>query len=411
MSRRPELKWPSYSGDAVRKVNELVTAGEVFDYSGTGPVAELEGAFSTLHGGAMAVSFNSGTSALFAAFAALGLGNGDEVLVPNLTFLSSASPLLWLGATPVLVDSERSEPSICAEEVARLVTPRTRAVVVTHLFGNPVDIKGVQAVCSANGLKLIEDCSHAHASTYESQHVGTFGDAAVYSIGAKKVVTGGHGGVLVTRDPVLRDLALLIGHFKPRTRIDVRLPELAQYAEFALGGNLRLSPLSAILALDHLNCLDELSRIRDSNVAVLDSVFDGPLVRVRTRPPRTNGTHFDVVYRLPDDVPTSARNDLLDRLREAGVAATQPATRPLNRVLRRMGSGIPVGAEQTYLQRLITLSQSAPSDNEVPCSVRQHDRMISIPTGYLHVADSVEVREIARCAAPVLDGITESRTK
>ena len=101
--------WPVYSPEAANEVAQLVADGDVYDYAGKGPVKELEQLFSRLHGDRHVVSFNSGTSALYAALAALGVTDGDEVIVPNLTFLASASPALWLGARPVLVDSSADD--------------------------------------------------------------------------------------------------------------------------------------------------------------------------------------------------------------------------------------------------------------------------------------------------------------
>src|SRR5690606_3080418 len=124
---------------ALARVTDMVRRGATFDYAGSGVVAELESTFSAAQGGRHVVSFNSGTSALFAAFAALGLGPGDEVLVPSWTFFATASPLLWLGAVPVLVDSSAG-PGVTAREFAARVTRRTRAIATTHLFGDTVDL-------------------------------------------------------------------------------------------------------------------------------------------------------------------------------------------------------------------------------------------------------------------------------
>src|SRR5450759_3566979 len=101
MSADNTRPWPIYNAQTEQRIVELVRNGQVYDYSGRAPVVELEGLFSELHAGLHVISFNSGTSALFALLAALDIGEGDEVLVPNLTFLASASPLLWLGATPI----------------------------------------------------------------------------------------------------------------------------------------------------------------------------------------------------------------------------------------------------------------------------------------------------------------------
>ncbi|WP_199421590.1 DegT/DnrJ/EryC1/StrS family aminotransferase [Actinotalea solisilvae] len=400
--------WPVYSQAAADELAGLATAGTVYDYAGAGPVDQFEREFSALHGGRHAVSFNSGTSALFAALCALGVRAGDEVIVPNLTFLASASPALWLGAVPVLVDSCVAEPSVSPRSVRQALTPRTKAVVVTHLFGNPVDVSAVAAVCSEHRVALVEDCSHAHASDVAGAHVGTFGDAAIYSIGAGKVISGGHGGVMITADEAVRDLALLIGHFKPRTRTDVRTEDLRRYAEFALGGNLRLSPMAAVLAMDHLCSLDAISRARCHNVDVLDDHLAGLLEPVRSPEPRHNRTHFDVVYRLPEEVPTEARDALVGRLQRAHVPVTPPATRPLNRVLRAIPPEPAV--DNDLVRRLASTAAAAPPDEALPHSTSAHDRMISFPARLLHHRDAEVAHELGRRAHRVLAEVVGGRT-
>jgi dTDP-4-amino-4,6-dideoxygalactose transaminase len=400
----PDAPWPVYSPAAEQRVIDLIRNGQVYDYAGRAPVTELEEEFSRLHDGAHAVSFNSGTSALFALLGALGLGDGDEVLVPNLTFLASASPLLWLGGRPVLVDSHPEEPSIGPTAILSVLSARTKAVIVTHLFGNPVDAVRIADICKTRGIILIEDCSHAHASRIGQQHVGTFGDAAIYSIGGGKMVSGGHGGLLLTRNSVVRDIALLIGHFKPRSRTDLLNSDLHAYAEYALGGNLRLSPIAAALALDHLRDLNRLSRGRQINVDILAEAFDGLLERVQTPEPRMNATHFDIVFRLPEAIPSTTRDKLLSALADADVAATAPSTRPLNRVLRSIAA-TGQSRDNTYLERLVEFALSVPDDDGLPHSTIQHDRMISFPAGLLFRADGTYATELARKARPVLECI------
>lgn len=394
--------WPVYSTDVGVRISEMIAQGKVFDYAGAPPVTELEQRFSELHNGAHAISLNSGTSALFSALVGLNVSTGDEVIVPNLTFLASGSPLLWLDAKLVLADSDPSEPSIGVDAIASAITPQTRAVVVTHLFGNPVDVGAISELCRSNKIKLIEDCSHAHASAVGTEHVGTFGDVAIYSIGGGKLVSGGHGGILITQDEVVRDVALLLSAFKPRTRRNLFTGGLQRYAEFALGGNLRLSPLAAALALDHLDQLTQLSRARQDNVDVLDEAFEGLLEPVRCPPPRRNGSHFDIVYRLPKQVGSEHRGRFLDELSAAGIPVTAPSTRPLNRVLRSiLHPGAPT-CDNAFLRRLDSFAADAPADELLPHSTQQHDRMISFPARQLYAADVQAARWIAQTARPVL---------
>lgn len=401
--------WPVYGPGVAERTADMVSSGAVFDYTGQGPVRELEEEFSRRHEGRHVVSFNSGTSALYAALCGLGVGVGDEVIVPNLTFLASASPALWLGAVPVLVDSGPDDASIDPVAVEAAITERTRVVVVTHLFGNPVDLDAMVAVCARHGVSLVEDCSHAHASTLDARPVGLHGAAAIWSTGAGKLVSGGHGGLLATADATVRDVALMTGHFKPRARHDVLTESLRPYAEFALGGNLRLSPFSAVLALDHLTRIEELSADRCANVAVIDEYLAGLLVPLRTPAPRDNRSHFDLVYLLPDQLSVTTRGAVLEALRVAGVPATAPSTRPLNRVLRAMP---PISAEltQPLLHRLATLAAAAPTDERLPYSTGLYDRMVSLPANRLYGADPATAHALgAAVATAVRPFIQESR--
>jgi dTDP-4-amino-4,6-dideoxygalactose transaminase len=387
-------EWPTYSPTAVERAAELVRSGAVFDYSGGGPVLELEQEFAKRHEGRLALSFNSGTSALFAAYSALGLAPGDEVLVPNLTFLATASPLLWLGATPVLADCGADDPCLTVAALERALTARTRAVAVTHVFGFPAGMSGIMRFARQHNLAVVADCSHAHGSTIDGRPVGVFGDVAVYSVGARKMVSGGHGGVILTDDPGTRDSALLIGHFKPRSRAEISSSELRSQAEFGLGGNLRMSPLAAVLALDHLAALEDVVAAKLANVAVLDRALADRLVPLATSPDRVNGTFFDLVYELPPDAPTAARDRVLRELDAVGVAARAPATRPLNRVLRAIAAN-PADRRGVFWHRLADVAARAPRDDALPHSTGRHDRMVSFPATHLHDPDVQYARVLA----------------
>ncbi|MEU4385397.1 DegT/DnrJ/EryC1/StrS aminotransferase family protein [Promicromonospora sp. NPDC023805] len=398
MNRKP-APWPSYSALAVARVSDLIQRGATFDYAGSGPVAELESEFSRYQGGRHVVSFNSGTSALFAAFAALGLEPGAEVLVPSWTFFATASPLLWLGATPVLVDSG-SGPGVSATEFEKAITARTRAIVTTHLFGDTVELDALVALARDRGLPLVTDCSHAHATTFAGAPIGTFGDIAVFSVGARKMISGGHGGLLVTADSTFGDLATLVGHFKPRTRNRIRSQDLRRLGEFALGGNLRMSPLSATLALDHLERIDQISGSHLANIEVLDSAFLQWFDRPPTSERCDNRTRYDIVYQLRPGVPTSARDALVAALSVAEVPARPPATRPVHRVLATTRGGAP--ATHALVRRLQELASDAGSDLRLPSSASQHDRMISLESEYFYGADTTYSSEVARRAERAL---------
>src|SRR5690348_4949657 len=147
-------EWPVYTKEAVARASALLEAGRTFDYGRGEEIAALEDAFATTFG-RHALAVNSGTTALLAAYHTLGLGPGDEVVVPSFTFYSTATPLLLLRARPVLCDAGDSTGNVTAATIAAVLTERTKAVVVTHLFGWPCDMDEIVALCRRHGVALI----------------------------------------------------------------------------------------------------------------------------------------------------------------------------------------------------------------------------------------------------------------
>lgn len=244
----------------------------------TGPIAELEDEFLAFLGGSVehAITFNSGTSALHAAYLALGVGPGSTVLGPALTYHAALSPTFALGANVILADIDLSSRCLDLDSAERVIAKTPCDVVtVVHQWGRPANMDQVIAFADKHDLRLLEDCSHAHGSTYRGRPVGTFGDAAVFSLQANKAVFAGEGGILVTNDDAIADRATLVGHYRDRSRSEVRDPELRTYWETGYGLKTRLSPFNAIVAKHSLRRFPErmawrhrwLSRINDALAA------------------------------------------------------------------------------------------------------------------------------------------------
>ena len=174
-----------------------------FDFRGGPWVRKLEERAAEQLGGARVVSVNSATSGLYAAVGALGLGYGDEVIVSPYTMSACAVAPLIYGAIPVFADVEIETGCLSAAAVARVLTRRTRAVLVVHQFGIPADMDAIMALTREHGLKLIEDCAQAWGASYKGRPVGTMGDVGVFSFNVNKTVQAGEGGLCVTNDPDL----------------------------------------------------------------------------------------------------------------------------------------------------------------------------------------------------------------
>jgi dTDP-4-amino-4,6-dideoxygalactose transaminase len=194
------------------------------------------------------VSFNSGTSALLAAYVGLGVGPGDEVIGPALTFHAALSPSFLLGATVKLVDIRRDDRCLDANKLVAAFSPRTKVVVVVHQWGHPADMAAVTAAVRGRGIKILEDCSHAHGSRLLGRPCGTFGDAAVFSLQANKAVYAGEGGLMVTDDPEVYARATLLGHYRDRCHDELSGTTHARFWATGFGQKFRMSPLNAVVA-------------------------------------------------------------------------------------------------------------------------------------------------------------------
>ncbi len=195
-----------------------------------------------------AVTFNSGTSALQAAYLAIGIQPGDEVIGPALTFHAALTPCFLLGAEIRLVDVDIHTRCIDPAKLEQAITPRTKAITVVHQWGHPADMDVILEIANRHKLKVIEDCSHAHGSTYKGQPVGTFGNIAVFSLQAAKMIYAGEGGILVTDDQTFHDRAVLLGHYRDRSRDEITSPDLQRFWVTGYGQKYRMSPLNAVVA-------------------------------------------------------------------------------------------------------------------------------------------------------------------
>src|SRR5262249_37803164 len=153
----------------------------------------------------------NGTAALLAAFWAIDLKPGDEVLVPSATFWASVVPMLWVGAIPVFCESELDRLGLDPADAEQRITSRTRALVVTHLWGMPAKMTDLIALARRHNLKIIEDASHAQGAIWRDRPCGTLGDVGVFSLQTSKLAPAGEGGILLTNDEALLERAICLG--------------------------------------------------------------------------------------------------------------------------------------------------------------------------------------------------------
>src|SRR5690348_15314631 len=299
---------------------EAVSSGWVAQ----GPrVAEFEEAFASAIGVGYAVAVSSCTAGLHLALIAAGIGPGDEVVVPSLSFIATANAARYVGAVPVFADVDEATQNLTPATVEPCLTPRTRAVILVDQAGVPADLDAIHDLCGSRGITVIEDAACAVGSVYRGRPAGAGSTLSAFSFHPRKLLTTGEGGMLVTPDPdVAARLRRLREHgmdLSAAARHASRQPVIEHYME--LGFNFRMTDIQAAVGLVQLGKLDRLIARRRLLAQRYQQLLGGiPGVRTITDPAygTTNYQSFWVL--LPDDFPVS-RDELLQQLAQAGVSA------------------------------------------------------------------------------------------
>jgi len=311
---------PHFDSEEEALVLETLRSGWVTQ----GPrVAEFERNFAVSVSAAESIAVSSCTAALFLALHAKGIGPGDEVIVPALTFIASVNPIVHVGATPVFVDVDPATYNLDAKLVERAITPRTRAVMVVHQLGLPADLDAIGGVAAAHELTVIEDSACAIGSIYKGQPVGASGNLNCFSFHPRKVLVTGEGGMITTDDAELaarlrrlRHQGMSISDLE-RDRADRIVIE--SYPE--IGYNFRLSDLHAAIGIAQLRKLEGLLEERRDLAARYDSAFtDMPGIEPRHAPSYARANYQSYIVRLTG-VSRDARNEFMNGLRQEGVAS------------------------------------------------------------------------------------------
>ncbi len=272
-------------------------------------VKEFEKLFAEYIGVKHALTVCNGTVALDLILKALGIGSGDEVIVPDFTFIATANTVLFQDARPVFADIDLDTYNIDPNDVLEKITSRTRAIIVVHLYGHPADMKALSEIAEDHKLYLIEDAAQAHGAEYNGKKVGSLGIAGAFSFYATKNMTMGEGGAITTNDDGLAyRIDMLRNHGQEK-----------KYYHIALGGNYRITAIQAALGIVQLKKLNKLNEIRAKNAELLTNIIS----RISgLRPPKVKGPvkhvwHQYVIW-VEDDFPLS-RDELLVKLREHGI--------------------------------------------------------------------------------------------
>src|SRR5437667_2415873 len=307
-------------------------------------VRQFEEQFSARVGRKYGIAVANGSVALDVAVAALEIGHRDEVILPTFTIISCAAAVVRAGAVPVLVDSDLVTWNIDVDQVEARITPRTKAIVVVHTFGLPVDTDPLLELASKYHLRIIEDAAEMHGQTYKGRPCGSFGDISTFSFYPNKHVTTGEGGMLVTDDSELAQ--------KCRSLRNLCFQPPRRFVHHCLGWNFRMSNLQAALGVAQLERLNEfMARKR-----AMGKKYDDLLMNLRSiRLPLAKTSYADNIYwvyglLLDDSLPFESE-EAMRRLRDAAVE-TRPFFWPMHEqpVFRKMG--LFVGESYPVAERL-----------------------------------------------------------
>lgn len=239
---------PILNGNEEKYLVECIRTGWI---SSEGPfIKEFEEKMAAYVNRSFGVAVSNGSAALDIAVAALGLGHGDEVIMPAFTIISPALSVVRLGAVPVLVDSDPITWNMDVNKIEEKITVRTKAIVVVHIYGLPVDMDPVLGICKKYNLKLIEDAAEMHGQTYKGKPCGSFGDISIFSFYPNKHITTGEGGMLMANDEVIAERCRKLRNlaFEPRGR---------RFIHYEMGWNYRMTNLQAALGLAQLERIDD----------------------------------------------------------------------------------------------------------------------------------------------------------
>lgn len=328
----PHYKWPPQLGESVEACNILLQNVELSYYGKSGYIFQLENAFANYYSVPYAFAASSGTAAIYLACTALKLEPEDEVIVPTYSFPTVVTAILSTGARIRVCDTDSTTGNINIESFKNQLTSKVKAVLITHMWGDPVELDELMSVCAENNVKVIEDCSHAYGAQYKGTLVGTFGDIACFSTQANKAVFSGEGGMVLTSSQELYERVILHASSNRRVLDCVYSKEYRQFWESGLGLKLKMHPFGAPMALESLNSLKNTNFKRNLRASILNtSIANSKIINA----PRHNRVDTERVYYtykpyLNDEF-ISIRDELIECLILNGLDVTASSFIPLHK--------------------------------------------------------------------------------
>ena len=328
---------PHFDEQELANVVQAVKTGWVSSMGSFIP--EFEENFAAYCGVKYGVATSNGTCALHLALTVLGIEQGDEVIVPSLTFIATANAVRYAQATPVFVDSDPHHWCLDPDKLEAKITPKTRAIIPVHLYGHPCEMDAIADFARRHNLRVIEDVAQAHGAEYKAKKVGSFGDVACFSFYGNKMITTGEGGMCLTNSPELAErMKLLRDHAMSPTR---------RYWHDVIGFNYRMTNLQAAVGVAQLGKLDQFIEKKRA-IARWYQEGLGELARkgfisLHPEMPWAKGTYW--MYSILTEDTFVSRDELAQRMEQAGVE-TRPFFHPMHILPPyRNGESLPVCEE------------------------------------------------------------------
>lgn len=319
--RRIAVASPLLNGNELAYVTDCIKSSWI---SSQGKyVRGFEKQFSEYHNGMAALAVSNGTVALHLALVALGIGEGDEVIVPDLTFAASVNAILYTGATPVLIDIEEDTWNIDTNKLQECLTSKTKAIMPVHLYGAPCDMDSIMAFAAKNNLFVVEDCAEALGSYYKGKPVGTFGDAATYSFFGNKTITTGEGGMLLFKDAKVAQKAMVLR--------DHGMSKDKRYWHEFVGYNYRLTNLQAAVGVAQFERLEQFVKAKRKIAnTYIDTLAKFKFFSTPFDTQEYLNSYWLFTFLVKEDAPFG-RDDLMEYLNEQGIE-TRPVFYPMHQM-------------------------------------------------------------------------------
>ena len=317
------INLPQIGEEEIQAVIKVMRSGYLTSGLGAGPmVTQFENAFAKFAGANHAIAVNTGTAALHAAIAAVSVKPGDEVILPSFTFVATAEAVVLAGGRPIFADIDAETYNLSPDEVAKLITKKTKAIVPVDLYGLSADIQPIREIADKHGLAVVEDAAQAHGLSYKGKNPGAFANAACWSLYASKNMTTGEGGVVTTNDDKVAEVTKMV-----RTH-----GEKIKYASEMLGCNYRMSEIQAAMGVAQLEKLPGFVAKRTENAKHLTEILSKSQRLCLPSEPKTyKHSWYLYTVRLYKSE-TNQRDGIIDELHKKGIGAEAYYLNPVHQM-------------------------------------------------------------------------------